>query len=237
MCQEFHIFEFACFIVKDIYKLVPNDLSFLFWIRHTSQFIKETFCSVCFDNVQTKLTTKHIHDLVSFPFTKKTVVYKDTNQLIADGFLEKNTNYRRVNTSRKSEKNTFISNFFTDLFDLHLDEVIHSPVTFGTTDIQSKVTQDVITVNRVTNLRVELDSVDFLVWIFNRCKWTVSRSTSADKVSRNFCNSIPVAHQDQLFVWCAGKKSRRFCQIQFRLTIFAVTSITCRNDLPTQFMG
>ena len=63
--------------------------------------------------------------------------------------------------------------------------------------------------NRVTNLRVELDSVDFLVWIFNGCKWTVSRSTSADKVSRNFCNSIPVAHQDQLFVWCAGKKEQK----------------------------
>ena len=89
----------------------------------------------------------------------------------------------------------------------------------------------------MTNLRVELDSVDFLVWIFNGCKWTVSRSTSADKVSRNFCNSISMAHQDQLFIWCAGKKSRRFCQSQFRLTIFAVTSITCRNDLPAQFMG
>ena len=50
---------------------------------------------------------------------------------------------------------------FHGFFDLHVNEVVHGPVTFSPTDVQGKVTQDVITVNRVTNLRVELDSVDF----------------------------------------------------------------------------
>ena len=90
LCQEFHIFELACFVIKDIDKFVTDDLPFLLWIRHTSQFIKETFGSVCFNDIETKLTTKHVHNLVSFPFTKKTVVYKDTDQLITDSFLEKN---------------------------------------------------------------------------------------------------------------------------------------------------
>ena len=75
------------------------------------------------------------------------MVYKDTDQLIPDSFLEKNSNDRRVNTTRETKEDTFVSNFLADLFDLHLDKVIHGPVTFGTTDIQGKVTKDIIAMN------------------------------------------------------------------------------------------
>ncbi len=49
--------------------------------------IKETFSSVCFTNVQNQFATANLHNLDQLPLlTKKTVVYKDTDQLIADSF-------------------------------------------------------------------------------------------------------------------------------------------------------
>ena len=57
-------------------------------------------------------------------------------------------------------------------------------------------------------------------------------SSSTNKVSRNFCNSISVAHQDQLFVWCTSKRAEDSVKVSSRLTVFTFTSITCRNDLP-----
>ena len=169
--------------------------------------LSKTFCSVCFNDVQTKLATKHLHNLICFPFTKKTVVYKDTNQLIADCFLRRTPTTEESTPPERPRRHVCLRQFHGFFFDLHVNEVVHGPITFSPTDVQGKVTQDIITVNRVTNLRVELDPVDFLIRIFNGCKRTVSRSTSADKVSWNFCNSIPVAHQDQLFVWCVRKKT------------------------------
>ena len=95
--KEVHIFQLASFVIENVNKLVTDDFTFLFWVRNTSQLVKETFCSICFDNVQTKLATQHLHNLIGFSFTEETVVNEDTDELVADGFLKENPNDRRVN--------------------------------------------------------------------------------------------------------------------------------------------
>lgn len=104
------------------------------------------------DNVQTKLATKHLHHLVS-PFTKKTVVYKDTNQLIADGFLRGEPQQRKSQHHLKDQEgHVCLRRFHGFLICMSMKlSMVQSPLAHR---CSRQVTQDVITVNRVTNLRV-----------------------------------------------------------------------------------
>ncbi len=81
-----------------------------------------------------------IHHLVSFPFTKKTVVYKDTDQLIADGFLKENLTTEGPSLL-KDQEDTFVSDgfwIFLICISMKLSMVSHP---LNPTDVQGRVTQ------------------------------------------------------------------------------------------------
>ncbi len=90
--------------------------------------------SICLDNISNQTYQKHIH---SRSATRRRPWSRYQIELIPMAFW-RGKNAQKESTPPESQEEHVYLNFFTDLFWLHLDEVIHSPVTFGTTDIQSK---------------------------------------------------------------------------------------------------
>ena len=165
------------------------------------------------------------------------MIYKDTGQLVANGPLQKNADNWRVNTARQTKKNLLIPNGFTNLLDLNIDEVFHGPIAAATADVDSKIFQNIISVDRMTNFWVELNTKDFLVCVFNRSKRTVWWQTNQVEVGWNLSYRISMAHQNHLLGRSASKEGRISFQLKCRLTIFTVSCLTSWHHLTAQFVG
>ena len=153
------------------------------------------------------------------------MVYKDTDQLIADGFLRRTPTTEESTPPERQEGrlSPTVSRIFWSACQWSCPWSSHpSP-----TDVQGKVTQDVITVNKWQPQG--WDSIEFSCLDFQSMQ--MDDRNSADKCQRNFCNNI---HGSSRPIVCliVRQKNERLCQIQFRLTIFAVTSITCGTTFP-----
>ena len=165
------------------------------------------------------------------------MVNEDTCQLISDSFLQKDTNNRWVNPTWESKKDFTVTNCFTDLCNLHIYEVSHWPVTFGTTDTKSKVFQDIITIYRVTNFWVELDTVEVFLSIFHCGEWAIYWVTNKMETFWNFCNCITVAHKNNLFFRSSCKEFWLGTKAKCWLAILTVTCFTSWNNFTTKFVG
>lgn len=196
---------------------------------------------ICLKRLATSVTTMFKPNLppsISITWSAsplKDVVYKDTDQLIADSFWRRSPNNPESQHHLKDQEgHVCLRRFHRFLICMSMKLCM---VQSASPQMTGKVTRkkDVITVNRVTNLRGGVDSLRiFLSGSSMDTNKTVNRSTSADKVSRNFCNSISWLIKTIVYLVCR-QKERRLCQSQFRLTIITVTSITCRNDLPPNY--
>ncbi len=187
--------------------------------------------------MEAKLAAQHFHDLIAFIFTKKSMVYKDTGQLVTNGPLQKNADNWRVNTARQTKKNLLITNSFPNFLNLNIDEVFHGPIATTTADVDSKIFQNIISIHRMTDFWMELDSKDFLVCVFDSSKRTVWWQTNQVEVSWNLSYRISMAHQNHLLGRSASKEGWISFQLESGLTIFTVTSLASWHHLPIQFMG
>jgi len=81
-----------------------------------------------------------------WPFTlgEHPGAHKDTSEVAADSLVEQHGCYRRVYTTRKPQQHLLVTNGLADFLNFHVNEVIHRPVAFSSTNIKSKVAQDIV---------------------------------------------------------------------------------------------
>ena len=84
-------------------------------IEHKSpQFIEEAVHCVNINKVCIHFVTENTNNLFRFAFTKETVVYMYTYQLLSDCFDQQSCYYRRVNTAGKCKKNLLVAYLLFD---------------------------------------------------------------------------------------------------------------------------
>ncbi len=134
---------------------------------------------------------------------------QDTDQLIANGF--EGEPQRKVQHHLKDQEgHVCLSGFHGFLICISM-RIVHGPVTFSPTDVQGKSYARYRNREQSDEPQGGVDSVNFLVWIFNGCKWAVSRVPVRIKVSRNFWLH-PRGSSRPIVCLVCQQKSRRFCQ-------------------------
>ena len=87
LCQKIHRTNLLGLFFKDTDKLFTDDFSLTLRLGLSFQFFIITLLGVHTDKIQIKgaAFSKDFLHLVSFVFTKQTMIHKDTSQLLADG--------------------------------------------------------------------------------------------------------------------------------------------------------
>ena len=84
LSQPLHIRQFGSFFIKYFDKLTTDDFTFGFRIIFTSQCREKTIFSIDTNHTNAHVFSKHRHHLITFVFTQQAIIYKHTNQLIAN---------------------------------------------------------------------------------------------------------------------------------------------------------
>ena len=128
--------DFFCFFLEYPDKLFSNNLSFLFRLFYTCQFIVKSFLRIYTDEIQIvrSFRAEYCFNLISFIFTQKAMIHKHTRQLTANCFGKHHRCYGRVYSARKGAKH-----FRTNLSNGIFYKCLHFPVSGTCADIFYKV--------------------------------------------------------------------------------------------------
>ena len=236
LCQEVEVAEFSTLFIEAVNKLVTNDFTFTFWIRHTCQFTQETVACIDAHYVDTKQIFTHIHHLVALVFTKHTMVDEHTCELVANSFVDKHCHYCRVDTTTQSTQHFAVAHLFADFSNLHIDIALHCPILLCFTHFEHEVSNNICAIYRTAHFWVELHEVCFQFWIINSsCKSVITLSCHAE-VFRMTSYVVAVRHPHVLCFWKSIKQKavvfyvNRHFTILFCSTFFDYTAIefTCQ---------
>ena len=124
LCKELHAVELSGFVSKYVDELFADDVSLLFGVGDTCEFVKEAVYCVDIDEVRVHLVAENSDDLLGLAFAKKAVVNVNGNQLLADCLDQKCGYYRGINTSGQCQQYLVIADLRAELFDLLVDECL-----------------------------------------------------------------------------------------------------------------
>ncbi|MNN87725.1 hypothetical protein D3C81_2053190 [compost metagenome] len=91
------------------------------------------------------------------------MVDEHAGQLVADGFMNQHRYNRGVNAAAQRAQYLAVSNLVADIAHGILDKRLHAPVAFTAADLVKEVTDHLVTVHGMTNLRMELHAVHVAV--------------------------------------------------------------------------
>ena len=196
LTEEFNAFELACFFFEYTNEFSANDFTFLFRIRHISQFAKEAVYSIYINEVCLHFITEYLNNLFRFAFTKQAMVYVYAGQLIADGTNQECCNNRGVYTTGQCQQDFFVANLTTDKFYLVSDEVFHVPVCFSTTSIKYKCRNSCLACFFVCR-------PSFCALMINFNHWQATLTNIVTNVNFNTVNNAvyPAVNNNPLDVW------------------------------------
>ena len=84
LCQELNSFQFSCFFSKYFNEFSADNFSLRLRIFHSCQFIQETIGCIHINKIRIHLVTEHFYYLLRLAFTKQTMIYMNTYQLLTN---------------------------------------------------------------------------------------------------------------------------------------------------------
>ena len=94
LCEPVRSGQLASLFFKDFDKDTTNDLSLLFRVVDTGEFVEKTLLGIHADDLDAHVLGEHGHDLVAFTITQQSIVDKHAGQLIADRAMQQCRNHR-----------------------------------------------------------------------------------------------------------------------------------------------
>lgn len=120
-----------------------NDLPLLFGIRNTLKTAQEELASLDNCEVNAKVLSERLLDLLALIETHTTSVNEDGMEAVPDGLTHESRADGAVHTTANSAKDeSLVTNKIPDASDLELGEVAHFPVRLGSTDVNTEVAED-----------------------------------------------------------------------------------------------
>ena len=87
--QESDAVEFRSLFCEYIDKLFPDDVAFLFWIRHSGEFVQEAVHCIDVDKFGAKFIAEDLYHLFGLSFAKQPVVDMYADEILANGLDKK----------------------------------------------------------------------------------------------------------------------------------------------------
>ena len=188
--------NFLCFFFKYTNELFTDDLTLSLRIGHACQFIIKTLLYIHTDEIQIirSVRSKYGFYLVTFVFTKKTMINEYTGELLSNSLRQKHCCHRRIYPTRQGTKHFTVSDLFTKLLNACLHKGVHSPVTLAATDLAYKVEQHLLSVLGVYDFRMELGCIKLAGLILHCCYRTYGSMCRHTETCRCFCDIVSMAH-------------------------------------------
>ena len=122
LCEKRDALEFACFVGENVYKFRADDLSLAFGVGNACEKIEEAIGRIDVDEVCIELILEDLYYVFGFILTHKTVVYVNTDELLADSLYQKCGYDRGIHTAGECEKNLLFAYLCANFLYLLLDK-------------------------------------------------------------------------------------------------------------------
>ena len=132
------------------------------------------------DQVQMELVPIKVDDLLGFSLSQNAIIDKDGIEFVSDGFTDQGRHYRRIDPTADRSNDLPLSNLASYRFDGFSDKRLHRPGGHAPADIEKKIPNNILSQNRMMNLRVKLEPPDGFL--------TVPDGTDGRVV--RFCNNL-----------------------------------------------
>ena len=86
--EPFNSLEFVRLFVEYVNEQAANDLAFFLGVVDPFEACKKTVGRIYPNNIDVHVIGEHVHDLVAFVMTQKTMVDKDTGKLVTNRLME-----------------------------------------------------------------------------------------------------------------------------------------------------
>ena len=122
------------------------------------------------------------------------MVDKDACKLRPYSFGQKCSNYRRIHTSRQSQKHFAIAHLFSDCLYLRFSERAHLPVPAAPAHIKHKASDELSSMFSMVHLRMELYSIKASCPVLHTGYRAVIRMCCDSKALRRAADVVGVTH-------------------------------------------
>ena len=153
------------------------------------------------DQLDVVVVTEHRDHFVRLVFAQQAVIYEYAGQLIANGFVQQNSGYRRIHPAGKSTNHMRITNLFADRVDCFFAIGAHCPVTFEAGKL-NEILIKLLAVRGVMDLGVELHCIEMARSIGRNSKRSIRRSSVNLEARSQLADMVAVAHPDLFFAVC-----------------------------------
>ena len=224
---------FFRFCIKDFNELSANGFTFGFRVRDTFECCHELFFRI-YGNERDIKHFEHGLYLFCLIFTQQSLVYEDTDKLLfGQGFIQHGSDHRRVYPSGDTAKDFFLSDLCLNGSDLLFGKASHIPGAVTAADMFCKVLEHRCTLYRVVYLRVELEGIDFSLFICNGCIGRVLGSPDNVKTFRQFFRFVTVAHPDNGIIRYLFKNRGAVLYFEF---CFSILMMVCGNNFSAKVL-
>ena len=189
-------------------------------VNNALEHRKEVVAAIYTDKIHIKEGSEGLLDKISLVLSHKTLIDKNAGELLADGTAEKCSGNGAVNAARKTENDFFVANFFTELFNGCINEAVHLPVTCAAANIENKVSEHLIAVLGMSNLGVELNSIDLSVNVLHCSAGAVVGFGYNLKALGRFGDIIRMAHPNNTLFGNVLPKKAVLAQLKLNLAVF-----------------
>ena len=127
LAKPFCIGNLLSFLIEYLDEVTTDNLTFLFWVSHTSEVAIEALFSVHTNHIEAEalVVAEHVFKLV---FAEQTMVHKDTCELVANSAIKQNGCDRTIHATREGKDNALITNLLFELRNGSLYKVSGSPI-------------------------------------------------------------------------------------------------------------
>jgi hypothetical protein len=167
------------------------------------------------------------------------VVDEDAVQPRADRLVDQDRRHRRVDAARQTEHDfAVLAHLCLDRLDDLVDDRTRRPIALEPGEFEEEVAQHHLAIERMRDLRVELDQLH-LALVAPRRRVGAGRRRAGDfEASRQRLDNIAMAHPDaRLSAEPGEERPRRIAQLELRVAIFAAARIRRRHDLAAEQMA
>src|SRR3989454_575134 len=164
-------------------------------IGDATQNVEEAVAGIDMDQVDLEGVTEGMVDRPRLALPQEPVVDEDARELIPDGAVDQHRDHRRVHPARQRAQDAAGADFLSDLLDRRVDEAGHGPRAARPADVE-EVVEDLPSLRRVDDLRVELDRVELPLVVGHRGDRAVQGGAEGRKALRRPEDGVAVAHPD-----------------------------------------
>ena len=169
LCQEIHLSDLLCLLLKDADELLANDLALALRLGNTGQLAEIAVTGIHADEVDIKAVgiarAKDRADLFLFVLAEQAVVHKHAGQLLSDGLCQHRSQHRGIHAAGQGAQHLAVANALPQSLDIVLHEGVHLPVAGAATDVIHEVAEHLLALSGVEHFRVELNSVQALLGV------------------------------------------------------------------------